>query len=696
MVSHHPLGNIRVTLRLTAATAAAVILASSCAGAQTAPAQPASGVLTYSPAFFAAQRPNTAYDMINRLPAFSFVNTGTSRGFAGNSGNVLIDGERPTSKSDDLQTILQRIPASDVDHIDVIRGGAPGIDMQGLTVIANVVRKRETSTEWVLDLQENVFLDGHTVPSASLNFTEHDGDKTFEASATRYAGFDDSVGNGTHTVVKYDKNGNIVSTTTQPAHTSGQGSGGAFTGAATVPLLGGTFKSNLALQDSPFYSTATYFDGLFTRYITDDSVNRNAELGLNWKGNIGSWEDESLVLQRLGFSKDVNTSFQNLPQPPPDDRDDEIFRSSSSTGESIARETLRHAWGPVTVQTGGEVAYNWLDGVTSFVLNQVPVPLPDAKAHVDEKRGELFGEATWKISPEWMFQAGSRFEYSIISEQSDTDQSRSFFYPKPRAVLTWSPTKDDQLRVRYEKVVGQLDFGNFIATGNLGGSGVTSGNSNLRPDQRSQYEISYEHHFWDKGAFTLQLIHEEITDVVDLVPVKAPNGAVFDAPGNIGNGQNNQFNVDFVLPLDKLGLPNGRFHTITNFQLSSVPDPVTGLNRVISAERPQDIEASLSQDIESLKSTWKIGYFNGWDERYFRVSQTQHRRVIPPYIYVYWEYKPTPTWSLHFELDDLGRFVYENQYVNYLGERNKDQLLFIDDRAIKSQPRLYVEIRKTF
>lgn len=678
-------------LCLTAATAAAaVIIASSSAGAQTSPARSASGsILTYNAAFFAEQRPNTAYDMIGRLPAFSFVNTGTARGFAGNSGNVLIDGQRPTSKSDDLQTILQRIPASDVDHIDVIRGGAPGIDMQGLTVIANVVRKRETSTQWVLDLQDNVFLDGHTVPQASLNFTEHDGDKTFEASATRYAGFDDSVGNGFHTVVTYDPNGNVVSTFTQPAHTSGQGSGGAVTGAATVPLLSGTFKANLALQDSPFYSTATYFAGPDTRYITDDSVNRNAELGLNWKGNIGSWEDESLVLQRLGFSKDVNTSFQPL--------DDEIFRSSSSTGESIARETLRHPWGDaVTVQTGGEIAYNWLDGVTSFLLNGNSIPLPDAKAHVDEKRGELFAEATWKISPEWMFQAGSRFEYSIISEQSDTDQRRSFFYPKPRAVLTWSPTKDDQVRVRYERIVGQLDFGNFIATSNLGGNGVTSGNPDLRPDQRSQYEVSYEHHFWDKGAITLQLIHEDITDVVDLVPVQGPNGAKFDAPGNIGNGQNNQFNLDFVLPLDKLGLPNGRLHTITNFQLSSVPDPVTGANRVISGERPQDLEAALSQDIESLKSTWKIGYFNGWDEHYFRLAQTQHRRVIPPYIYVYWEYKPTPSWSFHFELDDLGRFVYENEYFNFAGERNTSPLLYTDDRAIKSQPRLYIEIRKTF
>jgi len=157
-------------------------------------------------------------------------------------------------------------------------------------------------------------------------------------------------------------------------------------------------------------------------------------------------------------------------------------------------------------------------------------------------------------------------------------------------------TQEITAAVVNEVLPAYLAFGNFIATSNLGGNGVQSGNSDLRPDQRQQYEISYEHHFWDKGAITLQLIHEEITDVVDLVPVKAPDGTLFDAPGNIGNGQNNQFNLDFVLPLDKLGLPNGRLHTITNFQLSSVRDPVTGENRVISAERPQDIEvAALSR-----------------------------------------------------------------------------------------------------
>jgi hypothetical protein len=672
---------------LSIAAAFAVAVAVPCAGAAE---QPQSSVLTYDAAFFADQRPNTAYDMIGRLPGFTFNDGNSARGFAGTAGNVLIDGQRPTSKSDDLQSILNRIPASDVDHIELIRGGAPGIDMQGQTVIANVIRKKEASTQWVLDVSDNFFQDGHTVPGASLNFTEHKGAATFEASATRYAGFDDSVGWGFHKVTLYDQDGKIVSSYDQRAHTTGQGSGGAFTGAATIPLWNGTFKANLALQDSPFYSTANYYGAPGDRFISDDSVGRNAELGLHWNGKLGSWEDETLFLQRIGFSKDVNASYQL--------NDDEVFNSSSTTGESILRETLRYPWSDAfTIETGAEGAYNYLDGDTAFFLNGISQILPDAKAHVDEKRSEVFGQGTWKISPEWLFEAGARFEYSIISEQSDTNQSRSFFYPKPRAILTWSPSKDDQIRLRYEKVVGQLDFGNFIATGNLGGSGVTSGNSDLRPDQRTQYEFAYEHHFWGKGSLTLQLIHEDIKDVVDLVPVLAPDGITyFDAPGNIGNGQNNQFNLQLQIPFDKLWIPNGLLKIESDIQLSSVRDPVTGLHRVITAERPQNITFKFTQDIVSLKSSWYVFYYNCWDEHYYRLFQTQHRKTVPPYLEAGWTYKPTPSWSIEMDVDNFGQFVYDNQYFDYDNRRDIGNLAEIEERSIKSQPRIYLEIRKTF
>ena len=162
--------------------------------------QAETGVLTYDTAFFAAQRPNTAYDMIGRLPGFSFSDVGSARGFAGTAGNVLINGQRPTSKSDSLQSILSRIPASTVERIDLVRGGAPGIDMQGQTVVANVILKKQDSLHVVATAEDYVFLDGHMVPNASVQFTQHSGDTTYEGSIGTTMGYDDSVGPGTHDV----------------------------------------------------------------------------------------------------------------------------------------------------------------------------------------------------------------------------------------------------------------------------------------------------------------------------------------------------------------------------------------------------------------------------------------------------------------------------------------------------------------
>jgi len=97
--------------------------------------------MSYPPSYFADVGPSTALEMVQRLPGFTFDKGAAVRGLSGSGGNVLIDGEPPVSKNDTLEEVLRRIPVSSVLRIDVIRGGAPGIDMQGRTVIANVIRK---------------------------------------------------------------------------------------------------------------------------------------------------------------------------------------------------------------------------------------------------------------------------------------------------------------------------------------------------------------------------------------------------------------------------------------------------------------------------------------------------------------------------------------------------------------------------
>lgn len=660
--------------------------------AHAASAAEKSGILNYPASFFADARPNTAYDMIQRLPGFVFDDGTSERGFAGTAGNVLIDNQRPTSKTDDLQSILQRIPASDVDHIEVIRGGAPGIDMQGQTVVADIIRKTADSTQIVVQADDQLWLsDHHTVPSATVQYTKHTGDSTYEASLSRTGNYDDAVGKGFHDIT--DVATGVV--TRQKARYDGDGFGGAFTGAATVPLFGGQFKANLDLQASPFHNAFFYTEPGFNQKISDKSGDNSAELGLHWEGEVGDVKLVLLALQRLEHQTDLNQSIAP--------GDDEAFHNTSNLGESIARATVRYL--PITsltLEAGAEGAYNYLNGTSSFVDNGVSIPLPSGDAAVNEKRGEAFAQATWKISDQWLVEVGMRFELSTISSTKGVIQSRALSYPKPRAVVTWSPDSDTQLRLRYERVVGQLDFGSFVASSNLVGTGVTAGNVNLKPDQHTQYEISYERHFMGKGALVASYMHEEIKDVVDYVPITNSSGT-FDAPGNIGNGTNDEIKINLTLPLDWLGLTNGLLTSTNTLVHTRVKDPVTGVERDISpgqshnkAVRPQDLELTLTQDIDSLKSTWGVFYYNGWSEHYYRLAQIRSRHAIPPYIELWWDYKPQPDLSFRLELYNPGRFTYDDRFYDYAGPRDIAPLSQIEELRIKSQPRIYFRIRKTF
>lgn len=640
------------------------------------------GVLQYPAAYFADAHPSTAYDMISRLPGFVFDSGQSARGFAGTAGNVLIDGQRPTSKTNDLSSILARIPASDVERIELIRGGTQGVDMQGQAVVANVVRKSAASTQVVLDLTNDVWTDGHMMPAASLQLTHRTGATTYEFSVETSNSYDDSVGHGFY---------RITDPATATLHHydmryTNWGLGWNTTGAVTTPMLDGQFNANFTYQDSPDRSTNSYFGSADTFFIEDRWAQKRGEIGLHWIGPALGGELETLALQRFG--RDTDNQTQNAPG------DNESFWQRNRTMESIVRGTLRYRPNAdLTLEGGWEGAYNQLEGASTYVVNGVAVPLPSANARVDEKRTELFGQALWTITPQWKLEAGARFEYSVIAETGETNNSREFFYPKPRVLVTWAPDADLQVRLRAERVLGQLDFSNFVASSNFTSTGVGAGNPDLAPDRHWQYELSVERHFWEKGAITLSLLHEDISGVLDYIPVFSGSDH-FDAPGNIGGGHRNVVDLEATIPLDRFGFTGGRLKTQTIWRLSGVRDPATGETRRISGIRPRQFKVWLSQDIESLKSTWSAFFYTGWNEGSYRPFLFSERKVIPPYIELQWTYKPSSNWTFVAAAKNVIPFTYDSVTTFYPGLRGATAPSEIDEYRVKSQARLYVEIRR--
>src|SRR5438045_2773561 len=102
----------------------------------------------YDAAFFAQYAPRTAYDIVQRIPGFTLDfgannnnNNGNTdiRGFAGVAGNVVINGQRPSTKSETLDAYLSRIPASRVKRVEVGPGDLYGADYSSKSQVANFI-----------------------------------------------------------------------------------------------------------------------------------------------------------------------------------------------------------------------------------------------------------------------------------------------------------------------------------------------------------------------------------------------------------------------------------------------------------------------------------------------------------------------------------------------------------------------------
>ena len=641
------------------------------------------GVTPYPAAFFASSHPATARDMITRLPGFVFDQGNDTRGYAGSGGNVLVDGARPTAKTDDLETILSRIPADSVERIDLIRGSVPGIDMQGKNVIANIVRKKQETAQTILTVSNTLIEDGEWVPAARLDYRGRSGDISYEGSLARTVNqWDDSPGNGYRRVTDaglppvYDR-----------ARSYGiMQLGWAAHGGLTAPLWGGEWNNNVTLTTGDYSSGIAYSGGGGSRF-DNTQRQRNGEFGSHWQGVVlGDVNLETLVLERIGDEHDSNTdAAPGL---------NEAFFTNNTSGETIGRVTARHALLPdLNLEAGGEAAYNFLDGATSFVSNSTAVALPNANVLVDERRGELFGTASWKITPGWSLEGGVRLEYSNIAEHGDSNLSRSFFYAKPRALLSWDADSDTQLRLRVELKVGQLNFSDFVASSDLNSFGVSGGNANLRPEQRWQYEAAIERHFLGRGALVLTALHEDITDLQDYVPI----GGGLDGPGNVPHAQSDQITLAGLIPLDWLDIGKAQLKPNVTLNFSSLHDPVTGFNRRISGQREFRMSWEFSQDLATWRSTWGFG-FQATDQQWhsYRINQVNKLVVHTPYSYFFWTYNPAPDWNIKIQGDNLTPYRFELEQQIYPGPRNLTALSRVQDVQSRTRPRLLVQVRKSF
>ena len=670
----------------------AILLSGGAAFAQTPSEQGAApqaeanqqGVLVFTPDFFADQRPNTALDMVSRVPGFSVQDGDGSRGFEGSVGNILINGSRPASKNDTGSSVLSRTLVPQVERIELIRGGAPGIDMQGYPVVVNVITRSQASTEQIVTWNGAFFEGGADRYFGQYQFTRRNGDRVWGFTLADGVAIDDS--NGVGRVVRRNANGVIIR---DEGYYSDQNGGGqaarvnfadAFMGGKIdlTARLGRNDYSQYSLQDGP----GVLRDNRFAEEGTSGEVGavftRPAGTGLTSETRfIREWND----FENASLSV---TSLNGVPG------SDQRFASEGNASETILRSLLRWERSPsLTLEGGGEVAYNMLEIDQALTDGGVPIPLPSDQIMVEETRGELFGKATWRVRPDLSVEGGLRLEASTITQSGDADQEKSFFYAKPRLLVTWTPRPQNQFRFRFERDVGQLDFGDFAAGADLEEGQLFGGNVNLEPEERWISELTYERRFLGDGIVSIGYRHDEIIGVIDRLPL--PMG--LSAVGNIGDGTLDQLAVNVVVPLDWTGFSGGQFQFRNTWNDTAVTDPTSGEERPISGVRPSQPGFTVSQDITSWKINWAVTYLEGL--RQFRYDPDQISGFNgSDYFEASIEYKPTPTLAIRAQVNVWNDFQVERTV--FADRTPARPIAFTELRPTDPRTFWQIRVRKTF
>ena len=460
-------------------------------------------VETFSPDYFARFQPYSAYDLINLLPGFKLEEGDIEvRGYAGASGNVLIDGQRPASKQETLEDLLRKIPFASVDHVELIRPGAAGVDMQGRTILANIVRKTDASTRVRLEAGGNYFFKSHEFgPKLAAEVSRRSGDQLIEFSASLYRDIDDEHGFGTR-----DRVG-PTGLPLRTVHYDQPEEERVLEGTAAFQdhMLGGNLRLNGLLRRTRTNADITNImlaPTLEEEFGTERSRALDSELGIHFDRSFGARTQlELLAIRRMNTEHAVDREISLT--------DTAIAREDDDGSETIVRAVLRRSGSLLSLEAGVEGALNVLDSERYLEENGVPIVLPAANVRVEEKRAEPFITSTWRFSPDLSLEAGSKFEVSRLSQTGDSSLTKSFFYPKPRALLSWNVGQSSKVRLLVERVVGQLTFSNFLGAASLTTGVITAGNPDLEPDKLWRYEAAYERHFWEKGSIVLTARREQ-------------------------------------------------------------------------------------------------------------------------------------------------------------------------------------------
>ena len=593
----------------------------------------------YTVADFSQYAPVNALDMVRRIPGFSVQSDDSgNRGFGQARGNVLINGQRVSAKSNGAEAVLGRIAAVRVVQIEVLDGTQT--DIPGLSgKVVNVVTDGEGTVDgrwsWKSRLRENLPPSFDEL-NVTLAGTSGALGWTFEADSTPGRGADAgwrNIFDGTGTLI--ERRDEDFTSVRDDVSVSGSLAWKPASGTiANLNAKAQLFESN-DKQISKTYPVG----GLEGRRLFQGAEDEwNAELGGDVEIGAGPGR-----LKLIGLSRYEHSPFVDSFQQANVDGTGQFrqrFHQTIDEGEQILRGeyALSTAKGR-DWQISVEGAFNFLEAESSLLeamdggpLTEIPLGLSNSR--VEERRGEAILTHGRQLTPTLNLQVSAGAEYSELSQTGDAENKRTFTRPKGQASLSWQQSDSLKLVTKVERRVGQLNFFDFISSVNLEQENGVDGNPEIVPNQSWRLNLEAQKDFKEWGATTTRLIFVELEDVIDQVPIGTGAG-----PGNIDSGTLFGIETDSTLKLSKLGFKGAELTFNGKYYDTEVDDPVTDQRRSINSHLIWQWNLELRHDVPDTNWAWGAEIEGFKSEPYYQINQVSLNGNEPAFALAYIQHK---------------------------------------------------------
>lgn len=649
----------------------------------------------YTAADFTRYAPKTADDMLQQVPGFSIRNSEDRRGLGQATGNVLFNGQRPSTKSDDLQSLLARIPAANVTRIEIVDGAT--LDIPGLSgQVANVVYTSPDGAsgqfsytgEMRAHYADPLFTRGAVSVSGRTGAIEYEVGLDNNQAGRSAAGGPTLISNAAGLVTEtrsdvWTSNYDAPKLSTKLT----------FNGADSIGHLNGHYQRTYNRYDERGERASP---GLADRLRTVRQRNNtwNYELGGDYEFGLGPGRLKAIGLRRFSHEpliEEVVTEFASAALPIGDG-----YAQTGDLGEIIGRgeytwKMLGGDW-----QLSGEAAFNTLDNVAA-VATLGPdgefdyQPFAGATGGVKEDRYEALLSYGRPLTSTLSFQIVGGAEHSTITQTGANGLTRSFFRPKGTLSLAWKPSDTFDASLKIRRRVLQLSFYDFLARAFLNDDTVNSGNTDLRPQQDWSYEAEINKKLGAWGSQQFRLVYRDVSDYVDIIPV--PGG---ESTGNIDKAWAAAIVSESTINFDPIGLKGVKLDGTFVLQTSRVRDPFTGETRQWRGFVTRQAFFTLRHDVPGTDWAWGAEGSHNYTLPRYRRNEVDRTWEGPWFAGLFVEHKDLAGLTVRFDAGNLLNARSRRERTIYTGLRGASPIASIESRDRLIGPIFSLSVRGNF